>query len=112
MTQTEQDNAPKHLEPETRQWWESVLAEYLLDDHHVRLLTLAAEAWDRGTQARKAIVTHGTTFNDRSGQPRARPEIAIERDCRIAFARLLRELALDVESPEARPPRTQSRKAR
>jgi hypothetical protein len=68
-------------------------------------LTLAAEAWDRAEQAREAIAQHGMTFMDRFGQPHARPEIAIERDNRIAFARLLRELALDVEAPDApRPP--------
>ena len=48
----------------------------------------------------------GTTFIDRFGQPRARPEIAIERDSTIAFARLTRELDLDAGSPSlaAQPP--------
>ena len=99
--------APKHLRLATRRWWESVLADFDLEDHHVRLLTRAAEAWDRGEQAREAIAEHGLTFTDRFGSPRARPEVAVERDSRIGFARLLRELALDVDSPEApRAPRT------
>jgi hypothetical protein len=46
---------PKHLQPATRQWFASVVEDYELEPHHVRLLTLAAEAWDRGVQAREAI---------------------------------------------------------
>lgn len=98
--------APKHLRAVTARWWRAVVEEYELEPHHVRLLTLAAEAWDRCEQAREALAAHGTTYTDRFDQPRARPEVAIERDSRIAFARLLRELALDVDEPaEAmRPP--------
>src|SRR3954447_1015673 len=40
------------------------------------------------------------TYLDRFKQPRGRPEIAIERDSRLRFARLLRELALDVSDPD------------
>lgn len=100
-----QPQAPKHLQPATRRWFKGVCADFELEPHHLRLLTLAAEAWDRGQQAREALV-NGLTFEDRFGQPHARPEVAIERDSRIAFARLLRELALDVEPPKqpGRPP--------
>jgi phage terminase small subunit len=72
----------------------------------MKLLTLAAEAWDRCQQAREALAKHGLTFEDRFGCPRSRPEIAVERDSRLAFARLLRELDLDVEPPPdgSRPP--------
>lgn len=106
MTKKTTHKPPKHLTAATKRWWASVNSEYALEDHHRRLLTLAAESWDRCEQARKAIAKHGLTFDDRFGQPRSRPEIAIERDNRIGFARLLRELALDVDAPadDSRPP--------
>ena len=103
--QTKKPGPPKHLKPATRQWWASAAGTFELEEHHYRLLTLAAEAWDRGQQAREAIVKKGLTFDDRFGAPHARPEVAVERDSRIAFARLLRELALDIAAPgESRPP--------
>jgi phage terminase small subunit len=95
----------KHLQPATRRWWRSVVSEWELDEHHIRLLTLAAEAWDRCEQAREILAREGMTYTDRFGQPCARPEVAIERDSRIAYARLLRELDLDGEpTPESRTP--------
>ena len=83
-----------------------MVADYEMDSHHLRLLTLASEAWDRCREARERLKAHGMTFQDRFDQPRSRPEIAVERDSRIAFARLLRELNLDIEPPrENRPGR-------
>lgn len=99
MTRTTSPKAPKHLDATTRKWWENVVTEFELEPHHVRLLTLAGESWDRCVQAREAIAEHGLTFVDRFGTPRSRPECAIERDSRIAFARLIRELNLDVDAP-------------
>lgn len=96
--------APKHLRPTTKRWWREVLDEYDLEASDLRLLTLAGEAWDRGQQAREIVDRDGMTFLDRFGQPKPRPEIAIERDSRIGFARLLRELALDIGEPDSRPP--------
>jgi len=101
----QQQSPPKHLRAPTRRWWSEVVGEYELEPHHLRLLTLAAEAWDRGEEARKVLAKEGLIYTDRFGQPKARPEVAIERDSRIAFARMLRELALDVAPPEeSRPP--------
>ena len=97
---------PKHLAPATATWWAGVAEDYYLEDHHLRLLTLAAQAWDRAEQAREILAEKGITYADRFDQPRSRPEVAVERDNRLAFARLLRELALDEgEPPEPRPPR-------
>ena len=97
--------APAHLHNGTRAWWESVNDDFDLEPHQVKLLTLACEAWDRCVQARKAVSKHGLTSTNRYGEVRVRPEVGVERDSRIAFARLLRELNLDVEEPvEARPP--------
>jgi phage terminase small subunit len=98
--------APSHLKAATQKWWHAVTDEYDLEPHHLRLLQLAGEAWDSAQAARAAIKRDGMTFVDRFGSPRARPEVAIERDSRLAFARLVRELALDAAAPDSRPPRT------
>ncbi|MGB8288990.1 hypothetical protein [Rhizobium ruizarguesonis] len=69
---------------------------------------VAAEAWDQAQGAREVLDRDGQTFTDRFGQPKERPEVGIMQNARIAFARLLRELALDgVDGPDApRSPRT------
>ena len=101
---------PKHLKADTKKWVESVLGTHEIEDHHFKLLTLAAEAWDRATQAREAISKHGITYNDRFGAPRKRPEVSVEENARTAFSRLVRELDLDCGTPSAppRPPAIQS----
>jgi phage terminase small subunit len=97
--ETTAPRAPAHLRADTRKWFEGVLDDYRLEPHHVRLLTLAGEAWDRAREAREALAENGLTFADRFGAPHPRPEVAIERDSRTAFARLIRELDLDVDGP-------------
>ena len=101
---------PPHLRRPTAKWWTSVCSSFELEEHHLRLLQLAAEAWDRAEQAREALAEHGLTFDDRFGAPHARPEVAVERDSRIAFARLVRELDLDCDTPSSgsRPPSIRS----
>lgn len=97
--------APRYLRAATRRWFEDVCRGFELEEHHRRLLVLAAQSWDRCEQAREALAKHGLTYEDRFGAVKARPEVAIERDAKIAFCRMLRELALDVEAPqESRPP--------
>ena len=91
---------PAHLSESTREWFLSVIATYELEPHHLRLLTLAAESWDRCAQARQVIDEQGLTYLDRFDALRARPECAIERDNRLAFVRIVRELDLDIEAPK------------
>ncbi len=98
--------APRHLAAPTKRWFESVVDCYTLEEHHLRLLTLAAEAWDRSEQARKTIAADGAIYHDRFGAPRKHPAISIEENARLQFARLLRELDLDGEpTVDIRPPR-------
>ena len=102
--------APQHLTTTTRGWWRSVVREYDLDDHHLMLLQAAAEAFDRLNQAREILAREGLTVKSRQGI-KPHPCIAIERDCRIGFARLIRELDLDLDEPgqyERRPPALRS----
>jgi phage terminase small subunit len=92
--------APKHLTVATRRWVGSVLERYELQEHHFKLLLLAAESWDRANQAAAVIREHGVSYTDRFGAPRSRPEVAVEHNAKIAFARLVRELGLDkAEAP-------------
>jgi phage terminase small subunit len=101
----EKYHAPKHLRPATRRWVEQVVADYVIESHHLKLLLMAGESWDRSCEAREAIQKHGMVCEGRFG-PKPRPEIGIEHNAKIAFARLLREIGLDVNDPdEARPPR-------
>jgi P27 family predicted phage terminase small subunit len=90
---------PAHLSESSRQWWETTLALYELQEHHLRLLQLACEAWDRAQQARAQIDRDGLTVSTADGGIKTHPCIAIERDSRLGFARILRELDLDVEPP-------------
>ncbi|MCR9130710.1 MAG: hypothetical protein NXI12_14445 [Alphaproteobacteria bacterium] len=102
--------APAHLKPETADWFEAVMAEYLLEPHHVRLLTLAAETWDRVQQARELLARDGLCVPTGDGGLKAHPAANIERDARAAFARLIRELDLDADAAprDARPPALRS----
>jgi P27 family predicted phage terminase small subunit len=93
--------APAHLSDSTRVWWRSVVREYELQDHHLRLLQAAAECWDRLQQARELLSRDGLVVEGREGGMRPHPCVAIERDARIGFARLVRELDLDVEPPSS-----------
>jgi phage terminase small subunit len=83
-----------------------VVSEYDLEGHHVRLLTVAAQTWDRLEEARERLRKDGSYVPDRYGALKAHPAIAVERDSRIAFARLVRELDLDGEpTTDPRMPR-------
>ncbi|MGZ2410748.1 P27 family predicted phage terminase small subunit [Sphingomonas sp. F9_3S_D5_B_2] len=103
--------APAHLSADAAAWWRSVVQDYDLEPHHLHLLQAAAEAWDRMQQARRSLADHGSlTFTDSSGNLKAHPAEAIERNARTAFARLVRELDLDAGAPaeRSRPPALQS----
>src|SRR5690606_9704164 len=97
----EKPTAPDHLRPETARWYEKIAGEYILESHHLRLLELAATAWDRATAARAALAKNGCVYENRFGEPRPRAEVKIEKDASSAYARFLRELQLDVDPPES-----------
>ena len=103
--------APKDLSKEMKTWWEGIVAEFVLESSHLKLLALACRAWDRGEAARHVLRKHGLTFTDRHGIHRQRPEVSVERDCSILFARMLRELRIGDAQPDVddgRIPRNQS----
>ena len=91
--------APAHLKDSTKVWWRNVVREWALEAHHVHLLTLAAEALERATDAQALLARDGLIIAGREGGVRPHPAVAIRRDAEISFARLLRDLDLDVSPP-------------
>ena len=101
---------PAHLSAGAKKWFAEVVRDFQLETHHVKLLQAAAECWDRLQEARRLLKKDGAVCRDRFGQLRAHPSVQIERDSRLAFARLIRELRLDDEVlPDIRPPRLRGR---
>jgi len=106
---------PWYLSPAMQQWWRDVVRDYALDPHHLRLLEAAADSWDRMVEARTVLAREGLTVTTKSGTKR-HPCADIERDSRLAFARLVRELDLDCPPPQEqagwRPPAIRSNRRR
>ena len=95
----------KKLKPPTRKWIKKVQATWELDEHHDRLLILAGQAWDRAVEAADLVNTEGCVILDRFEQKKTHPAVEIERQSMLTFARLVRELGLDLETPgNPRPP--------
>ena len=105
--------APRHLSPMARRFWHKVMADFLLEEHQVRLLDLACECLDTGEKARQILAEEGLVIEGHLKRKVLNPAYAAERDAKITFARLLRELALEPEPEEAffRPPRIDGRKS-
>jgi P27 family predicted phage terminase small subunit len=99
-----------HLTPDMRAFYRKIARQFSLGESHKRLLVAACESHDRMSTARDILAKEGLVTTDRHGQARPHPCVSIERDSRIAFARLLRELGLQDDAPEAgRPPRLRGR---
>jgi len=90
---------PIHLSSSSQQLWRMTVQRYELAEHHLRILQLLCEAWDRTQQARTQLDEEGLTVRGAEGGVRSHPAAAIERDSRLAVARLIRELDLDIEPP-------------
>lgn len=93
------ERVPRHLSTESKKLYSHVIGSYDLPPHQLKTLRLACEALDRSTQAREVINEKGLTMLDRFEQEKPRPEVAIERDSRISYARLMRELYLEDVAP-------------
>lgn len=106
---------PDGLSKRARAWWRKVTNDYEFDAHHFHLLTLACQALDQATEARRELDANGSVFLDRFEQPKESPWVQIEHRARNDFRVLCRELGLDAEqtseSTRMRRDRTYGRRA-
>jgi hypothetical protein len=77
-----------------KEFWRGVFELRNLQPYQILILVKACECHDRAEQARRILKKQGLIYLDRFKQPRARPEVAIERDSRAQFAKLLGEIHL------------------
>lgn len=97
---------PRHLSVEARVLWRHFHDQYDFEPWETKTLRLALDALDRASAARRAIRRYGLTYQDRFGAPHARPEVAIERDARQAWIRLMTALDLPTEEEPSAQVRT------
>ena len=97
---------PARLRPESAKFWRDIVAEYELEQHHLKILESACRCWDRILEDREVIEKEGRFFKDRYDQPKPHPAVDDETKQKNLFMRLIRELCLDsIEPDEKRPPR-------
>ena len=92
---------PAHLGDVSKAFWRTVTKGWELEPHHVRLLQIACESWDRALEAREAVTASGPYFTDRHGNIKPHPGIAVEQQSRKQFIASLREIGLDVKAPDS-----------
>jgi hypothetical protein len=93
LLDNDKDREPQNdLSPEMCDFFIKVNSAFRPEPHELRILHLACVQHDRATVARRVLDEQGTTFEDRFGQPKERPEIRIEREASRQFAQLIRQL--------------------
>jgi len=99
--------APADLGAAGKKFWQEVMSEYALEEaHDLARLSLAAASLDDIDLGERQIKIDGMYIFDRYGGLKEHPAAKAIRDNRILFCRIIRELALDIETPgESRPPR-------
>lgn len=97
---------PDYLKKSGKRFFKEISNTYELEEHHLEILALASQCLDRLDQARSQIKSEGIFLKDRFEKLYLNPAIRLEKENKILFARLIRELNLDIEPPKelGRPP--------
>jgi phage terminase small subunit len=97
---------PKHLSKKAKELFQDITADYDLESHHIEILRLLCECLDRLEVCRKQLKRDGVFIVNRFGESKIHTALREEREQKVLFARLARELNLDLEIPESpRKPR-------
>ncbi|HEX3241122.1 MAG TPA: P27 family phage terminase small subunit [Solirubrobacterales bacterium] len=104
--------APGHLSAKARKLWDSIVDRYDLEDEGLATLTLALEALDVAATARRRLKDDGQIVEDRFGQLKPHPAVAIHRDALATWRQLVTLLGIHDpgdDEPQGRDRRGQYR---
>jgi phage terminase small subunit len=97
---------PKHLSKRAKELWQDIAADYDLESHQLEILRLLCGCLDRLEVCRKQLKKDAVFIVNRFGEGKPNTALHEEREQKILFPRLSRELNLDIEIPESpRKPR-------
>jgi P27 family predicted phage terminase small subunit len=96
----QQPPPPKHLKRRSKEFWKQLNERFVFESHDLERLRVTCEAMDTVDECEAAIRRDGLITKDRYGQAKTHPAFAAARDARQLVLRGLRELCVDVESPE------------
>jgi len=97
---------PDYLKKSGKKFFKEISNTYELEEHHLKILALASQCLDRLDQARSQIESEGIFLKSRFDKLYLNPATKLEKENKVLFARLIRELNLDIELPKGlgRPP--------
>ena len=105
-TETTRVLPPRKLGPHGMALWNSVMAEYLIEDRGgIELLAQACAAEDRAEALADAIARDGEVVRSRAGVPRSHPAVKEELALRAFICRTIERLGLNVETIKPGPGR-------
>ena len=86
---------PRALSQEATALRDALAKEFNIRDHEGKaLLRVVAESFDSMQEAQRLIDLHGAVTQDRFGQLRGNPALAMLRDARSSYMRALKDLNL------------------
>jgi phage terminase small subunit len=99
--------SPNGLKPPGKRFWKKVLNEYdLSESHDLERLKMACRCLVEIEEAEKTVEDEGRFIKDRFSQTKEHPGARAIRDNKMLFIKIIRELNLDISTPDdSRPPR-------
>ena len=87
--------APKGLDPDAREFWETMTRDFVFDVHELMILEAATRCLDEANRADAEIIAEGRMIGISRGARRVHPLLKHARDSRLAAAHLIDKLRLD-----------------
>lgn len=111
---------PKHLGPDARRAWTTILADYEVSPPELLTLEQLAEAYGHACAAWRTLAAEGLTIHDRYGSPKQHPAVASANTLSTIVMRASKMLGIELPDEDVvrlkgrgagRPTTTRARKA-